>query len=69
MLEKVHGYIKSYNLIEKGDRILIAVSGGADSVCLLHILSDLYRDSDVSLYAVHVHHGIRDEEADRMRLL
>ncbi|CUH91744.1 tRNA lysidine(34) synthetase TilS [Herbinix luporum] len=65
MLEKVHGYIKSYNLIEKGDRILIAVSGGADSVCLLHILSDLYRDSDVSLYAVHVHHGIRDEEADR----
>jgi|LSQX01.2.fsa_nt_gb tRNA(Ile)-lysidine synthase len=65
MLRKVSDYIKSHILIEKGDRILVGVSGGADSVCLLHILSTLYQNSDVVFFVVHVHHGIRNEEADR----
>lgn len=65
MINKASNFIKSHNLIENGDRILIGVSGGADSVCLLHILSTLYQDKDVVLFAVHVHHGIRNEEADR----
>ncbi|MDD4113221.1 MAG: tRNA lysidine(34) synthetase TilS [Herbinix sp.] len=65
MLIKASNYIKSHILIEKGDRILVGVSGGADSVCLLHILSTLYQDTDVDFFAVHVHHGIRKEEADR----
>lgn len=65
MLKKVSDYIKTNNLIENGDRILVGVSGGADSVCLLHILSTLYQDTDVDFFVVHVHHGIRDEEADR----
>ena len=65
MLKKVSDYINSHNLIENGDRILVGVSGGADSVCLLHILSTLYQDSDVDFFVVHVHHGIRNEEADR----
>jgi tRNA(Ile)-lysidine synthase len=65
MLRKASNYIKSHILIEKGDRILVGVSGGADSVCLLHILSTLYQDTDVFFLVVHVHHGIRNEEADR----
>ncbi len=65
MLKKVSDYIKSHNLINEGDRILVGVSGGADSVCLLHMLSTMYEDDDVVFFAVHVHHGIRDEEADR----
>lgn len=65
MIKRVSNYIKSHNLINSGDRILVGVSGGADSVCLLHILSTLYKDTDVDFFAVHVHHGIRKEEADR----
>ena len=65
MINKAANYIKAHNLVDNGDRILIGVSGGADSVCLLHILSTLYKDKDVALFAVHIHHGIRKEEADR----
>jgi tRNA(Ile)-lysidine synthase len=65
MLSKAADYIKSHKLIEDGDRILLGVSGGADSVCLLNMLSTLYRDTDVTFFVVHVHHGIRHEEADR----
>ncbi|NLJ96265.1 MAG: tRNA lysidine(34) synthetase TilS [Clostridiales bacterium] len=64
MINRVSEYIKSNKLIEKGDRIVIGVSGGADSVCLLHILFTLYKDTDVKLIGVHVHHGIRGKEAD-----
>ena len=65
MLKKAADYIKAHKLIEDGDRILIGVSGGADSVCLLHILSTLYQATDLTFFVVHVHHGIRQEEADR----
>ena len=48
------------NCIEKG-RILVALSGGGDSVCLLSVLKDLGAD----ICAFHLNHGIRGEEADR----
>lgn len=65
MIRKVYDHINAYNLIEKGDRILIGLSGGADSVCLMHILAVLCKDLDVELFAVHVNHGIRKYEADK----
>ena len=40
-LEKIESYIRQYHMIEKGDRIVIGVSGGADSVCLLMALCSL----------------------------
>ncbi len=45
--------------------MLAAVSGGADSVCLLYVLAQIREDWDLELKAVHVHHGLRGEEADR----
>lgn len=63
MLQKVQKYIEELNMISSGDRILVGVSGGADSVCLLLFLYTLYREKDVSLEAVHVEHGIRGEES------
>ncbi|HPU63657.1 MAG TPA: tRNA lysidine(34) synthetase TilS, partial [Mobilitalea sp.] len=65
MTDKVFEFIKANNLIESKDRILIGVSGGADSVCLMHLLAELYKDTDIKLFVVHVHHGIRDVEADK----
>lgn len=65
MLSKALDYIKLNNMIEKGDRIVAGISGGADSVCLLHVLKDICGDYQAKLTAVHVNHGIRGNEADR----
>lgn len=48
-----------------GGRVLAAVSGGADSVCLLALLGQLKDQGQIRLRAVHIHHGLRGEEADR----
>ncbi len=63
--EKVKNTIEEYDMIKKGDKVLVALSGGADSVCLTHILKALSREMKFSLYAAHLNHGIRGEEADR----
>jgi len=62
--EKVLSFISDNNLIEDGDRIVVGVSGGADSVSLLHLLHRLSREIKILLVAVHINHGIRGEEAD-----
>jgi len=48
-----------------GDRCIVAVSGGADSTALLHALVQLNKIFKIQLRVVHVHHGLRAEEADR----
>ncbi len=58
-------YVTERRLIKRGDRILLGLSGGADSICLLSLLSDISPELELKLTAVHVHHGIRGEEADR----
>ena len=45
--------------------IVMGLSGGADSVCLFHVLCELRGKYGYNLVAVHVHHGIRGAEADR----
>lgn len=62
---KVKKYIEEYKMIEKRDSVIVGLSGGADSVCLLDMLSRLKEEYELELIAVHVHHGIRGEEADR----
>lgn len=63
--EKVKKLINEYDMIKAGDRIVAGVSGGADSVCLFHVLRMLREEIGFSLCVVHVHHMIRGEEADR----
>ena len=65
MLDKIITYIEDNALIQKKDRIVVGVSGGADSVCLFSVLLELQRRYELELFVVHVHHGIRGEEADR----
>lgn len=52
-------------MIQNGEMIIAGVSGGADSVCLLFLLCRLQKSIDFRLKAVHIHHMIRGEEADR----
>ena len=63
--EKVRDFIKEKGLLARGDRVAVALSGGADSVCLLRILAGLSEEYGLTLSAVHVHHGLRGAEADR----
>ncbi len=65
MYDKVDKTIRSYNLLSNGDKILVALSGGADSVALLLILNEFKNDFDLSLEALHVNHMIRSDDADR----
>lgn len=62
---KFHGAIKQYNMLEGCTGILVGYSGGTDSSALLRLLRSLCRERDIYLVAVHVHHGIRGDEADR----
>nr|WP_294694475.1 tRNA lysidine(34) synthetase TilS [uncultured Blautia sp.] len=67
MERKVLAYIKQNRMIGKKDMVLAGVSGGSDSMAMLHILKELQKKLDFTLRVVHVHHGIRGKEADRDR--
>ncbi|MCD7785887.1 MAG: tRNA lysidine(34) synthetase TilS [Oscillospiraceae bacterium] len=61
MLDSVSDTIRKYNMLEPGEKALVALSGGADSVSLLIALKELGYD----VFAVHVNHHLRGEESDR----
>lgn len=61
--EEVINTIKKYYLIKENDSIVIGVSGGPDSICLLHILNELKDELNFKIYVAHINHMIR-EEAD-----
>lgn len=61
---KLHRYIEKHQLLQKGDEIVIGVSGGADSMMLLHYLYTHQEQYGIRIKVAHVHHGIR-EEAER----
>jgi len=62
--EKIIRFIEEYELIRRGDRILIALSGGPDSVFLLNFLLKYRRKYGIEIGATHVNHMIRGKEAD-----
>lgn len=64
MLE-IKRYIGANQLIRPGDGVVVGLSGGPDSVFLLYALHTLQPRMGFTLWAVHVHHGIRGAEADR----
>ncbi len=62
---RVSATIRRHGLLRKGDRVLVALSGGADSMALLHVLVALApRAGSLIAGVVHVHHGLRGHEAD-----
>lgn len=65
MNDKVRRFIEENRLINNGDRVIVALSGGADSVSLLHLLISEKEKYNIDIYAAHFNHGIRGAEADR----
>ena len=63
MLDKVRATILEHHLLKEQERIVVAVSGGVDSVVLLHCLTKMQEDYQFSLMVAHLNHGFRGEEA------
>lgn len=61
--DRVLRFIREYNLIKTGDSILIGVSGGADSVCLLSLLATLINKLSINLHVAHLNHQLRGAAA------
>lgn len=61
MIEQVLHTIEKYKLLESGDKVLVAVSGGPDSVCLLWILNEISSRYSLKLRIAHLNHGLRKE--------
>ncbi len=67
MIEKVYKFIKDNNMFDNCDNVVVGISGGADSICLLIVLIQIIRMGkyNIKLTGVHVNHGIRGNEAKR----
>lgn len=63
LIEKVKETIRKHGMLDPGDRVLVAVSGGPDSVCLLHVLRELAVDFNLSLHIAHLDHMFRGAES------
>jgi len=63
--KKVLSTILEYRMINKRDSIIVAVSGGADSVCLLKILYALKKHLNISITVAHFNHGLRPKEDEK----
>jgi len=64
MEKEVLKYIKSNRMLQHGDSVVLGVSGGADSLCMLIILNKLVSKLDLDLTVVHINHNLRGLEAD-----
>lgn len=64
-LQKVISYVEDNRLLLGASSVVVGLSGGVDSVVLLHMLSTICAERGIALHAFHVHHGIRGDEADR----
>lgn len=62
--ETVFEYVKKNNMISPGDRVVLGISGGADSVCLFFLMLEYRKLVPFDLAVVHVNHGIREDAGD-----
>lgn len=65
MNSKVLSTVKAHKMLGEGDKVIVALSGGADSVSLLNVLSELSSQLGITLSAAHVNHKLRGAESDR----
>jgi len=61
--ERIRLFVRQKELVSAGDNLLLAVSGGADSVCMLYTLNEIKEELGISLYVAHLDHGLRGKES------
>lgn len=59
IITKIDGTVAKYNMLAPGDRVVVGVSGGADSMLLLHYLESVRDDMNLDIVVANVEHGIR----------
>jgi tRNA(Ile)-lysidine synthase len=64
MIKKVIKTIEKYNLLNKKDRVVVALSGGSDSTALLAALAQISKQLDFSIIVAHYNHGLRGTQSD-----
>ncbi|MDP3025698.1 MAG: tRNA lysidine(34) synthetase TilS [candidate division Zixibacteria bacterium] len=64
ILRKFEQTIRRFNMLQKGDRVIVACSGGPDSVALLHLLNQIKEKYDLKLFVAHINHKLRGQESD-----
>jgi tRNA(Ile)-lysidine synthase len=64
LAQLVYGYVRKHDLLQPGNRVGIAVSGGADSVALLRLMLELRQEIGLVLSVVHINHKLRGAESD-----
>jgi tRNA(Ile)-lysidine synthase len=64
LLDHIKRTINQYHLLDKGDRLIVGVSAGVDSMVLLHLLNAFRQEFDLSLIVAHVNHGLRPKESE-----
>lgn len=62
--ERFLSYIEENSLINEGEGVVVGLSGGPDSVCLLHLLCSIREELNLKIAAAHINHMIRGKEAD-----
>lgn len=65
LIQSMLSTISRFEMIRSGDRVLVAVSGGPDSVALLHALWSIQDQTGIKLHVAHLNHSFRAEESDR----
>ena len=68
LINKIISTIKKYNMLQKNDKVLVGVSGGPDSVTLLHILHSLKKEYSLNILVAHLDHKFRGEESKADRI-
>jgi tRNA(Ile)-lysidine synthase len=61
---RVRRFIREHQLVSSRKNLVVAVSGGPDSVCLLHILVKLQKELDIKLHVAHLNHQLRGDESE-----
>ncbi len=64
-LDKVQRAVSAFDMLQSGDKVIVALSGGADSVSLFNVLLELKDEYNLTLYAAHLNHNLRGDEALR----
>lgn len=68
-IKNIQNFSHIHNLFQKGSKIIIGVSGGPDSVCLVNVMAKIRRSYDLQLHIAHVNYGLRGSDSEKDEIL